>query len=697
MQTQSNEITSEIEEELLDTSLTSPSKPEISEEQEELATYIANEIFKYLHAKSILPRDIATNPNLEIFHQKLRNGLFLEGENACEFTLEEISKIDLNDLVVVFNYHNIANNPFNYFEKENFIRWIKNKSSYPNRNAINWDSDLVIIFKNCIDEDGNKKIQTFFITVQEFKDLFSGNPIERKNKIIEYILTSKHKMILRLIDNEIIKLDLTPNDADLFLKKLFAIDDIPSEIFDLLKKSNVKINRQDLEINFLMKYLTKKSRNVVKLLPKFDDVISSEISSINPYSIISRFYIYKLIRQTNDSEIFNFRLISLYLDINIDSLFTADRTNIAKLITSCLIKAIKQSDYPSIQIFLNREYFTNDFYHDYLVRNNFSQEDNILLTALDTNDSRIIKMLLEKGINTKDIFDCYGNDALGMAVKKGNIEIVKLLLNGDYIANINNENISRETPYLMALKYSHDKIASLLKEKINPHDLIQSSYRLLLKLPITTSTEYRESVNFAEKIIDSIPNDESLQNIKNNVIIIASKYRNHEMVKMLIRKGADVNAIDSNGFSALQYAVKYNYLNIASTLLAKGASINYASPNNDPAIIYALKNQNPDMLNELLKYQPDQEIIIPRIKLQRRCMMSLIRSPQYSISLKESNQKPETSTKIENEKIKEFLKQLFKHHLARHNKIAPYPNSIRQSVGAELVYRNEPNLQQIPR
>ena len=48
------------------------------------------------------------------------------------------------------------------------------------------------------------------------------------------------------------------------------------------------------------------------------------------------------------------------------------------------------------------------------------------------------------------------------------------------------------------------------------------------------------------------------------VLMLASKYGQIEIVKLLLEKGADVNAKDNRGYTALSQASKYGQLEVAS-------------------------------------------------------------------------------------------------------------------------------------
>ncbi len=76
-------------------------------------------------------------------------------------------------------------------------------------------------------------------------------------------------------------------------------------------------------------------------------------------------------------------------------------------------------------------------------------------------------------------------------------------------------------------------------------------------------------------------------------------------VKLLLAKGASVNATDEYGWSALIYASKEGHLDVVRELLAQGADINAKKRYGVTALICASRNGHLSIVRELLAQGAD--------------------------------------------------------------------------------------------
>ena len=655
-----------------------------SDEQKKFLDDILKKIDEYLIRIRIWQRYYIENSRREkqigekqIIYFQLLNSLFLQNkEDVCEFTLEEITSIDLNKLVLIFNYQNIENNPFKYFTKDSLDRWLIDKTSYPNRTNISWENDLAIIFKGFVNENGDRSIQAFCLTMQEFKDVFSPNARVRKNKIMEYISSSKYEIIISLLDNDVIPNPFTPEDINLLLKKILTSNNVNLEIFNWLKKMNASINSQELEIICLVQYLIKPSSNLAKLLNDFNKEMLGESSSIDHDGSLSIRNILILLRNTDSFEAFQDKL---GVDYSIRSLFENSRTNISKLLVRSIILAIQRQDSRSIVFFLKRSYFSRNFYSEFLVKNNFREEDNLLLTALKEGNHKIIKML--SSYVSLDIADSYKNNALAIAIDLGNAKLTKFILDENLISNLNQANINQETPYLLALKNSQDELAISLKDKIDPMELERTNYNFLAKMASDLTRFRPENIELIKKILDQFPNDESSKIIKDKLMILASKNGNKKMVELLISKGGDVNAVDENGISALQHSVMRKDIATTQILLTNSININYSNPLNNSAILYAIASQNNEITELLFKSNPNLSMLNERIEVSPRSCFSLLKNPICKITINQDNPQQENQITISDPRMIKLVRRLMRQPSSQQ----PSSQSINSSASSLVI------------
>lgn len=132
--------------------------------------------------------------------------------------------------------------------------------------------------------------------------------------------------------------------------------------------------------------------------------------------------------------------------------------------------------------------------------------------------------------------------------------------------------------------------------------------RLVLQRYTETKSEYLK--NFLEfcvngstqKVIDAI-NIGIDVNIKDKgcdtALMRAARYGYLEIVKVLIKAGADVNAKSSRG-SALIFAAKYGHIEIINMLIKAGADVNVKDVYGETALMKAAKSSNAETVNVLL-------------------------------------------------------------------------------------------------
>ncbi|XP_044585354.1 putative ankyrin repeat protein RF_0381 [Cotesia glomerata] len=156
---------------------------------------------------------------------------------------------------------------------------------------------------------------------------------------------------------------------------------------------------------------------------------------------------------------------------------------------------------------------------------------------------------------------------LTSSIRAGNIEKIRTLLN-----SINISDTAWYTALKRALKYKHFKIAKLL---LTNHNNVFS----------TSDPRLNPLLHYAVKI------------------------GNLSIVKLLLERGADINAEESNGVTVLHVAVSHQHLSIVQWLLRKGALANLKCNLPDRAgytpLHLACEITNCEFAKILIDYQAD--------------------------------------------------------------------------------------------
>ncbi|KAM4636957.1 fibronectin type 3 and ankyrin repeat domains protein 1 [Discoglossus pictus] len=210
--------------------------------------------------------------------------------------------------------------------------------------------------------------------------------------------------------------------------------------------------------------------------------------------------------------------------------------------------------------------------------------------AVNMNDEKRLLAILQSGevdVNLPGKMRC---PALVEAAERGYFGILKILI--DYGAEIEYADGVGRNSFMMACYAGHLKIAQYLKEKgasfdsrdlngLTPmHWAATGGHLDILRWLIANGCE-----------ID--PVDDSLK--KTPLMRVAMLSGNVEVAKCLIEGGADINAQDTIGLTALTTAVSRNFESMVSLLLENGADCNIKSKAGSSPL--SIANENPRMLN----------------------------------------------------------------------------------------------------
>ncbi|XP_057319242.1 ankyrin-3-like [Microplitis mediator] len=270
--------------------------------------------------------------------------------------------------------------------------------------------------------------------------------------------------------------------------------------------------------------------------------------------------------------------------------------------SACLITAIENNNFEMLEILthtndaeinplvgqppLHAAVHKNNYkMTEYLInkgaRVNTSYDDKIPLhIAVGCQNKEIVKLLIKNNADVDFITES-GVTALGIAVEKESLELVKILL--DTGANINPFSIF--PPLQIAVGCQNNEIVQLLIENKADVDFTTKSGVTALSIAVEN-----ESLELVKTLLDAGANINPSSSVP--PLHIAVRCQKIETVKLLIKNNANVNFITESGVSALGIAVEIESFELVTILLNSGADINSSSDKGYSPLQHAIMKGN---------------------------------------------------------------------------------------------------------
>jgi ankyrin repeat protein len=225
--------------------------------------------------------------------------------------------------------------------------------------------------------------------------------------------------------------------------------------------------------------------------------------------------------------------------------------------------------------------------------------------AAETGNPAIMQLLIDKGA---DIMALAYRDAtpLHIAATSGNIEVVKILHQAG--ADINRQDQDELTAlHLATLKGNLAIIEYLLKNGANPHTR-GSKFVAPLHLAV-----YEGDYEVVKKLLELDKEPEAYIELeaenKARPLQIAA-YKGHmNILNLLLDQGANMNAQDQDGYTALHWAVLQADTEVVKVLLDRGADKNIKNRNKNTPLKMAKKILKPSTPKDKSKIAEYQEIV----------------------------------------------------------------------------------------
>ena len=236
-----------------------------------------------------------------------------------------------------------------------------------------------------------------------------------------------------------------------------------------------------------------------------------------------------------------------------------------------------------------------------ITTNLFSQESN-LLSKVRANDINGVKELITKGADVNMEDDMMGYTPLTLAIGNKNSEMVKLLLSNK--ANINHKSKrTGYTPLMEALNSNYIDMAKLLIEQGADINIKSNDGSTALIIAAGRSKEVVELLlsKGADINVRTIYN---LGVFTNCVMGIYVGYVSYDLAELLLEKGADINEESTNeyvsGETPLFIAAGEDNEELVRFMIKNGANVNAKSKKGKTPLSVAEKSGNKNII-ELLK------------------------------------------------------------------------------------------------
>ena len=221
-----------------------------------------------------------------------------------------------------------------------------------------------------------------------------------------------------------------------------------------------------------------------------------------------------------------------------------------------------------------------------------------LVEAVKKGDGDSVHSLLSQNVdvNTSQV---NGTTALHWAVHHDDLKMAKLLIEAG--ANVNVANDYGVTPFLLAcINGSSSMVRGLLQAGADPNTTRQTGESAIMTASRTGNLEAVKTLLAYE------PDLNRQENRRGQTALMWAIEQGHPQVaKLLIERGADVNARSKRGFTPLLFAAQQNDLDSVEALLAAGAKLDGLTPEWGSALVAAAARGHEDLAIFLLEKGAD--------------------------------------------------------------------------------------------
>lgn len=231
---------------------------------------------------------------------------------------------------------------------------------------------------------------------------------------------------------------------------------------------------------------------------------------------------------------------------------------------------------------------------------NINEKNRLLLAAAENGNIKIIEKLIENGADI-NAYGAYGNTALHLAVIRNNLAIINFLIKSG--ADINRRNSAWQTPLHLAAEAGNKELIALLKQH-------GAAFFLSDKAGLTPDAiidkKLRERIAKFEEITSCTGEAvfiDAYNKIKTGHCLCFKTYpklhqaailRSPDILRWLIKNGADCNEKDKNNKTAIEIAMSNCDIESFDILFSNSAEINVNSRYLSHFILFLINNGRKD-------------------------------------------------------------------------------------------------------
>lgn len=183
--------------------------------------------------------------------------------------------------------------------------------------------------------------------------------------------------------------------------------------------------------------------------------------------------------------------------------------------------------------------------------------------AIARDNTKAARVLMRAGANA-GLLDRRGRNVLHLAVKGGSLQLIRDAIAGG--ADVNAADVSGDTPLHVATEYGDKAVVSALVRKGASVSAVNAVGKQPLHLAVGFGHVAQAEVLLKAGADPDVP-------CGKNMPPLSRASRSLTMTRCLLKNGADVEARDDNGFTALHMAARFGKQDVVEALLEAGADV----------------------------------------------------------------------------------------------------------------------------